>query len=457
MDNIIKNKKKSKKQKQKINNNIVNVTKPARITTKINLNNKYIRQDKELLEILKLFFVKKKRKTRNNKMNALASKNKSSAISGINATKIDKIAEEPIRTNFIPVLGNNHNVNTYRMLENEIIQLKNNLNNKRLENRSISLNEAKNNLLENKKDHAINWTHSEPEAFELVRKVAKHRDPEAAKKLVTNVPEFKGMMEDLAELGASSAKEHIKTLNKDFDILEENSNKLDQHNTKLNDEIDELNNKIRLIESNKDLLESQTYELQQELEQKQREIDSINKSNDEIRAENKNLLDTIEKYKNDIIGLDKLFTSTKYNLDKAISQEVELNEKIQNLNDIIEQKQEEIRIMDDMRQEAEKRAAEEFKGKIEAVNKARRLSQESSKNLKNSLISNRNYRLEKINNMTVHKLRKELGINDKDKYIKVEKLKQMLIEKEGLNEPLDTPLSTPAKPKNSLDDDENDN
>jgi DNA-directed RNA polymerase subunit F len=260
MDNIIRTKKKNKnqKQKQKINNNIVNVTKLPKITTKINLNNKYIRQDKELLEILKLIFEKKKRKKRNN--DKINSKNKSSAISGINAgVASPKIEIEERKPNFIPVLGNSHNVNTYRMLENEIMQLKNNLNNKRLENGSISLNEAKNNLLENKKEHAINWTHTEPEAFELVRKVAKHRDPQAAKKLVENIPEFKGMMEDLAELGASSAKDHIKALNKDIDILEENRNKLDEHNNKLNDEIDELNFKIKQIENNKDLLESQTY------------------------------------------------------------------------------------------------------------------------------------------------------------------------------------------------------
>ena len=38
--------------------------------------------------------------------------------------------------------------------------------------------------------------------IELVRSVAKDRDPEAAKKLSEDVPEFKGMMEDIAELGA---------------------------------------------------------------------------------------------------------------------------------------------------------------------------------------------------------------------------------------------------------------
>ena len=49
--------------------------------------------------------------------------------------------------------------------------------------------------------------------------------------------------------------------------------------------------------------------------------------------------------------------------------------------------------------------------------------------------------------MTVPKLRNELGLSKADKYIKLEVLKQMLIEKEGLDndDDLITPLNTPAK------------
>jgi hypothetical protein len=186
-------------------------------------------------------------------------------------------------------------------------------------------------------------------------------------------------------------------------------------------------------------------------------MELMNKNNEDIKEENKNLVNTIEKYKSEIDGLDNLYNSTKSNLDKAINQEVELNEKIKELNDIIEQKQEEIKIMDEMRQEAENRAQEQFNLKMEAINKARRLSQESRQNFKKILVADRNLRIEKINGMTVPKLRKELGMSDKDKYIKVDVLRKMLIEKEGLNESLDTPLSTPIKNNNSLDDDDNDN
>ena len=45
-------------------------------------------------------------------------------------------------------------------------------------------------LCKNKKYSAINWTYSDPTAFELVRKVAKHRDPHAAAELARNIPEF---------------------------------------------------------------------------------------------------------------------------------------------------------------------------------------------------------------------------------------------------------------------------
>ncbi len=44
--------------------------------------------------------------------------------------------------------------------------------------------------------------------------------------------------------------------------------------------------------------------------------------------------------------MDNLYNSTKTNLDYAINQKVELNEKIRPLNDIIQQKQQEIKIID---------------------------------------------------------------------------------------------------------------
>ena len=65
-------------------------------------------------------------------------------------------------------------------------------------------------LLENKKVAPINWTDFDHSAIDLIRSVARDRNPDSAKKLAEVVPEFKGMMEDIAELSAPSAKYYLK-------------------------------------------------------------------------------------------------------------------------------------------------------------------------------------------------------------------------------------------------------
>ena len=74
-------------------------------------------------------------------------------------------------------------------------------------------------LLEYKKSTPINWTDFDHSAIDLIGSVERDRNPESAKKLSEVVPEFKGMMEDIAELGASNAKDYIRGLEKDIHRL----------------------------------------------------------------------------------------------------------------------------------------------------------------------------------------------------------------------------------------------
>ena len=50
-------------------------------------------------------------------------------------------------------------------------------------------------LIENKKVAPINWTDFDHSAIDLIRSVARDRNPESARKLTEVVPEFKNMME----------------------------------------------------------------------------------------------------------------------------------------------------------------------------------------------------------------------------------------------------------------------
>jgi len=385
----------------------INIKQP-KIDNKIKFSNKYIRNDKDLYDFIKFLLERKKSKKRIQSIKKLKSDGK--IINSLNS-----VTHEPIR-----MLPMQHNINQYRLIENEINKLNNDLNQfKRLNNISTSSTTPKT---------ILNHTYTNPEAFELVRKVAKHRDIDAANELVKNVPEFKNMMEDLAELGASSAKEHIAAINKDISILEKNRNELDEHNQKLNSEIDELNKKITDMDMNKILLIDKLNDLQKELDEKEQEAINLNMSNQQMQNENAALLSRMDQFRSELNKLDGLYNATKNNLDKIQQQEIEMKTHIDDLNNVISEKEKEIEELRKLKEDA---------------------YVQSKINYKSSITANREKRILQINTMQVKQLRKELGIPSSEKYIKVGDLRNMLIEKEGLNESLDTPLSTPINIRKS--------
>ena len=324
----------------------------------------------------------------------------------------------PQKTNVIHSIGQGHDVNQYRFIEQEIKQLKNELNNRSIENGGSKL------MLENKKDSAINWTYSDPTAFELVRKVAKHRDPQAAAELARNIPEFKGMMEDIAELGAAPVREHIKILHKDMSVLERNKNELEDHNNKLDYEINQMNDKIHNIELQKTLLETKIEEVEEEFKEKQNDYENLNNANYHLKSENEQLNDLTEKYKRDIDGLELVLRKTKENMDRYINEEVDLKTKIQQLDDILNLKQNEIEKLNKLKEDVETKAEEE-KGE-----------------LSQKLINSKNEtRKSKLKLMIVTDLKKI--VKDKSKLytgmLKSDLLK-IIYEQEGLNEiPVENP------------------
>ena len=87
-----------------------------------------------------------------------------------------------------------HPINRYNQLEYEIKRDIIDLNDKIYNNRG--------NLLENKREATINWTFCSKDPFEILRKAIKDKDAEAGKIIVDQVPEFKNMLEEVAEIGA---------------------------------------------------------------------------------------------------------------------------------------------------------------------------------------------------------------------------------------------------------------
>ena len=407
-------------------------------SNKIHLNNKYIRNDKELLNLLKfILMIRKKKRSNKQKMNKYSDAHRNAVTSPKITSSINEVGEIK-QHNPIHILPQSHNINQYRMIENELTNMRN----------QINQNNRKNSLptIENKHDPSINWTHHNNDAIELIRKVAVERDPDAAKKLVDAVPEFKNMMSDLHELGASSAKDYIKGLEKDIYALNEKRSYLEENNNKLNYEIEVMQSKLHDIESEKENLENKIDTLEDDLNYKSDSLTILNKSNQDIQNQNYQLLEEIERNKTNIDELEKLYQSTKTNLDNIILEEQNMNDKISQMNDVINEKHKEIELLNELKEQAEEKADEEYNIRKQAEEGLKEISKVKKQLAKENVNINRSLRLEQINNMKRTELLKVLKIQDvKKPYISADQLKTMLIEKEGLNITLATPPSTPEK------------
>ena len=253
-------------------------------------------------------------------------------------------------------------------------------------------------------------------------------------------------MQDLTEIGASSAKEYIKHLHKDINILEKNRNDLDENNNKLNYEINSMQDKLNDIENNKSNLEEKITELEDDLNNKATELYTLNENNSNIQNQNYQLLSNIEQYKKDISGLEKLYNSTKQNLDKTIIEETKMIEKINQMNEIIEDKHKEIELLNELKEQAEEKADEEYNIRRHAEEGLKEIKTIKKQLAKENVNINRSLRIEKINNMTRPQLLKILKLPDiKKPYLSSDQLKTMLIEKEALHKPLETPPATPER------------
>ena len=83
-------------------------------------------------------------------------------------------------------------------------------------------------LLENRWEPTINWTAHNKDSFEILRKAVRDKDPEAGKIIVEQVPEFKNMMDEIAEIGAIGAKKYIKHLESEIKNLEGTKDKYNE-------------------------------------------------------------------------------------------------------------------------------------------------------------------------------------------------------------------------------------
>ena len=118
-------------------------------------------------------------------------------------------------------------------------------------------------------------------------------------------------------------------------------------------------------------------------------------------------------------------------------------QKIDELNNIINDKHKEIELLNELKEQAEGKADEEYHIRLQAESKVKEeelKNQNNKKIISRTTSANRRFQIEK---MKVQDLRKDLGINASEPYIKLAVLKSMLLKKEGLDSNLLTPPGTP--------------
>ena len=86
------------------------------------------------------------------------------------------------------------------------------------------------------------------------------KDPEAGKMIVEQVPEFKNIMEEVAEIGASGAKKYIKHLENEIKHLESTKDKYNEDVENIYNDIQDKKNKIDELAVNIAHLEQQNFE-----------------------------------------------------------------------------------------------------------------------------------------------------------------------------------------------------
>lgn len=412
-----------------------------KLSNVINLNNPFIQSDPEIMKVLKelLMLLNKKKINKKKIQQQKQSKSLIGNTLGMKSNKIESsISSEPIDqpryqpTPHINILGGNHDNNRYRQLEYEIKDLTKTINE---QNRSNARP-----MIENKHELPINFTHVDDEAYDLVKKVAKYRDPEAAAKLVKHVPEFKNMMSDLAELGASSARVYLDEVNRDISILEKNKYELEEKNEKLNEEINELNDKVQSIETNRQQVEEKLNELQEQMTTKEQEYDNLNYSSEQIQRANDKLNLQIEKNKQQLEGLEITHKATQENLDKAIDKEMQLKEKLEILEEVLRQKEEEIKEVELLKKQAEEKADEEYTIRKKAERSKSKADVDRKKISKDVEQLKRDNRKSNLRLMTVEQLKKlVIDTSRITRKITKQELLDIIHEEEGLNDPILTP------------------
>ena len=107
-------------------------------------------------------------------------------------------------------------------------------------------------------------------------------DPEAGKLIVEQVPEFKNMMEEVAEIGASGAKKYIKHLENEIKHLESSKERYNEDVENIYNDIQDKQNKIDELVANIAHLEQQNYELLEDIESKEKQLNEYDTVNDKL-------------------------------------------------------------------------------------------------------------------------------------------------------------------------------
>ena len=351
----------------------------GKISNKIYLQNKYIRNDKELLEILKLILNKRKNKKRNNSHSNIIKKHQEHRNEKQGAVGSDIINEV---NHYIPrsILDHNININNYKELEYKQNELMNKINNMRLEN-------GEKLLLENKRENPIRWYQNEPELLEVVRESFRG-NPAAGQKLLTIVPETKEFMEEIHKMGRS-------------EVLHEAEKKL----MEIEEDYNKLNDDYYELQHSKDLMAKQIEEKEEEFQ-----------------------------------GLENLTKKQKEEFDNLLLNYSDASEKLMEIKKELEDRTKEIDELNEAKRQAEKKAEDEFKIRTNLEQSKKEVDEEKKGIVKDVIKLKRDNRKSNLRLMTVEQLKHI--VKDKSKItrgIKKPELLEIIYNEEGLNEPVVTP------------------
>ena len=128
------------------------------------------------------------------------------------------------------------------------------------------------------------------------------------------------MLEEVAEIGASGAKEYIKHLENEIKHLEGTKEKYYEDVENIYNNIQDKQNKINELAVNIAHLEQQNYDLLEDIDTKEIQLNEYDTVNDKLYDENETLIKLIEDNKTHVDNLRTLYNDEQNKYKKTIEE-----------------------------------------------------------------------------------------------------------------------------------------